>query len=57
VLGDKDVERLSPLASTHFNFLGRYRFSLPEALARGKFRPLRNPTEADDDFDPGFLEP
>jgi TnpA family transposase len=57
VVNDEDVERLSPLGSNHFNFLGRYHFALPEAVARGEFRPLRDPTEANDDFDPGFLNP
>jgi len=56
-VNDEDVERLSPLGSTQFNFLGRYHFALPEAIAHGGFRPLRDPTAAVDDFDPGFPEP
>ncbi len=40
----EDVERLSPLGSTQLNFLGRYHFALPEAIAHGGFRPLRDPT-------------
>jgi len=35
-------------------FLGRYHFALPEAIAHGGFRPLRDPTAAVDDFDPGL---
>jgi len=57
VVNDDDVERLSPLGSNHFNFLGRCHFALPEAVARGEFRPLRDPTDAADDFDPGFADP
>jgi hypothetical protein len=47
VQGD-DVTRLSPLAFKHVNFLGRYAFTLPPA---GPLRPLRDPTEPDDDDD------
>ena len=35
--------RVSPLTYRHINFLGRYAFTLPEAVARGELRPLRNP--------------
>ena len=35
--------RVSPLAHRHINFLGRYAFTLPEAVARGELRPLRDP--------------
>jgi hypothetical protein len=45
------------MGSTQFNFPGRYHFALPEAIAHGGFRPLRDATAAVDDFDPGFLEP
>ena len=38
-----DVARISPLAFKHINFLGRYAFDLPEAVAEGALRPLRNP--------------
>jgi hypothetical protein len=54
---DEDVERLSPLGSTQFNFLGRYHFALPDAIAHGGFRPLRDPTAANADFDPDFVDP
>ena len=46
---DGDVARLSPLGFAHINMLGRYAFSLPEAVARGELRPLRDPSQADDD--------
>jgi len=36
------------LWTTLNSLLGRYHFSLPEAIARGEFRPLRDPTEFDD---------
>jgi len=44
---DEDVARLSPLLHDHINMLGRYTFSVPEAVANGELRPLRDP-DADD---------
>ena len=38
-----ELARVSPLAYRHINFLGRYAFTLPEAVARGELRPLREP--------------
>ena len=38
-----ELARVSPLAHRHTNFLGRYAFTLPEAVARGELRPLRDP--------------
>lgn len=46
---DEDVARLSPLGYSHVNLLGRYEFALPESIARGAFRPLRNPSAGDDE--------
>ena len=43
-----DVARLSPLIWRHINFLGRYSFNLPEAVALGDLRPLRNPNSEKD---------
>ncbi len=40
---EEDVARLSPLGFEHINMLGRYAFTLPDAVARGELRPLRNP--------------
>ena len=34
------------LVFEHINLLGRYAFSVPEAVTRGELRPLRNPAEA-----------
>ena len=45
----EDVARLSPLGSKHINMLGRYAFSLPEFVARGELRPLRDPQNVDPD--------
>jgi TnpA family transposase len=45
----QDVARLSPLVFEHINLLGRYAFSVPDAVAQGHLRPLRNPTDALDD--------
>lgn len=42
---DGDIARLSPLLHEHINMLGRYSFIVPDAMARGKLRPLRNPNE------------
>ncbi len=36
-----DIAHLSPLIFKHINFLGRYDFSLPEAIQRGQMRSLR----------------
>jgi TnpA family transposase len=41
---DEDVARLTPLGHEHINMLGRYAFTLPEFVARGEMRPLRNPS-------------
>ena len=38
-----ELARVSPLAHRHINFLGRYAFTLPEPVARGELRPLRDP--------------
>jgi TnpA family transposase len=38
-----DVARLSPLLHEHVNMLGKYDFTLPEGIARGQLRPLRDP--------------
>ena len=46
----EDVARLSPLGFKHVNVLGRYAFTLPDTVARGELRPLRNPrTTSPDD--------
>jgi TnpA family transposase len=45
---DEDVARLSPLGYEHINMLGRYAFSLPDRIARGELRPLRNPSQLDE---------
>jgi hypothetical protein len=44
---DEDVARLSPLLYEHINMLGRYSFSVPEAVAKGELRSLRNPSDND----------
>ncbi|MBW4040210.1 MAG: Tn3 family transposase [Acidobacteria bacterium] len=41
-----DVARLSPLSFKHINMLGRYAFTLPDTVARGELRPLRDPRTA-----------
>ena len=46
---DDDIGRLSPLGFDHINMLGRYAFTLPDTVARGELRPLRDPTLAGDD--------
>ncbi len=45
----EDVARLSPLGFDHINMLGRYAFILPDLVARGELRPLRDPTISGDD--------
>ena len=39
----EDAARLSPLGHGHVNMLGRYAFTLPDTVARGELRPLRDP--------------
>ena len=39
----EDVARLSPLVHEHINMLGRYSFSVPDAVSRGELRPFRDP--------------
>ena len=46
---DENLARLSPLGHEHINMLGRYAFTLPEPVARGKLRPLRSSTALSDD--------
>jgi len=46
---DEDVARLSPLGFDHINMLGRYAFILPDQIARGELRPLRDPKNTDDE--------
>lgn len=52
---DEDVARLSPLGFEHVNMLGRYAFVLPELVARGELRPLRNPASTSDELDGPIL--
>ena len=42
----EDIARLSPLGHKHVNMLGRYTFTLPDTVARGELRPLRDPRTA-----------
>ncbi|GAB3308594.1 Tn3 family transposase [Hymenobacter tenuis] len=42
---EEDIARLSPLLHEHVNMLGRYDFTLPESLATGQLRPLRDPAD------------
>ena len=44
---DEDVVRLAPTIRKHINMNGRYSFAIPESVARGELRPLRDPA-ADD---------
>ena len=46
-VNDEDVSRLSPLLYEHINMLGRYSFSVPESVAKGELRPLRDSTGRD----------
>jgi TnpA family transposase len=43
VILDEDVARVSPLGFRHINMLGRYAFTIPDMVARGELRPLRDP--------------
>ena len=35
-----------PVVFKHVNMLGRYAFTLPDTVARGELRPLRDPRTA-----------
>jgi hypothetical protein len=41
-----EVARLSPLGFKHINMLGRYAIILPDTVAKGELRPLRDPRTA-----------
>ena len=43
-----DIDRLSPLRWEHINLVGRYTFSVPESIARGELRALRNPDQTEE---------
>jgi hypothetical protein len=43
---EEDAYRQSPLRHESINMLGRYSFSMPEAVAKGELRPLRNSEDA-----------
>ena len=45
----EDVTRLSPLGFNYINMLGRYAFLLPNQIARGELRPLRDPGNTNDE--------
>ena len=45
------MARLSPLGFDHINMLGRYAFILPDGIARGELRPLRDPAATSHDED------
>ena len=45
----EDVARLSPLCFDHINMLGRYAFILPDRIAHGELRPLRDPAAVSHD--------
>lgn len=42
---EEHLARLSPLGHAHINFLGHYSFALPQTVAEGLLRPLRDPEE------------
>lgn len=44
-VNDDDVARLSPLLHEHINMLGRYSFLVPDAIAKGELRALRDPAD------------
>lgn len=42
---DEDKARLSPVLHDHINMMGQHSFAMPEAVAKGGLRPLRNPKD------------
>jgi hypothetical protein len=47
VLNPDEVARLSPLWHEHVDMMGRYDFTLPEAIAAGQLRSLRTLTNCE----------
>ena len=47
-VNEEDKARLSPLIHEHINTQGRHSFMMPEAVAKGELRPLRNPADDPD---------
>ena len=45
-MNEEDKARLSPLIHEHMQ--GRHSFVMPEAVAKGELRPLRNPADDPD---------
>lgn len=43
----EDVARLSPHIHDHINMQGRYSLTIPDAVAKGALRPLRDPAMDD----------
>ena len=41
----EDVERVWPVGFQHVNMLGRYSFDLAASIASDELRPLRDPTD------------
>jgi Tn3 transposase DDE domain len=42
---DEDAARLSPTIHKNINMMGKYPFIMPESVAKGELRPLRNPLD------------
>ena len=42
---EADIPHLNPHVYDHINMLGRYSFAVPDSVARGELRPLRNPAD------------
>jgi hypothetical protein len=50
IIRPEDIERLSPLGTRHINLEGKYHFTLPETVAQGHRRPLRQPSSSEELF-------
>lgn len=46
----EDVEHLAPLRFQHINVQGKYHFTLPESVAQGHHRPLRQPSSSSEEL-------
>ena len=42
------MARLTPLLHDHIHMLGKYDFTLPEAVAQGQLRPLWDPASLEE---------
>lgn len=48
---ERNISRLTPLLHGHIRMLRTYEFKLPEEIAQGQLRPLRDPDTVQEYFE------